>query len=127
MIDLLKQHLSNIGSIINDKSQSRRRGTELITSMIEIFANENKFKFEREIFLGLIRKTNDYKGLLDIIITKPDGTRYAIEIDSSNKRWSLEKLIHAHSIGYIPIWIRWRIKMKIEVPSFINLINLTGK
>ncbi|OHB50069.1 MAG: hypothetical protein A2Y10_14050 [Planctomycetes bacterium GWF2_41_51] len=124
MIKLLEQYLGSINESIYNKKRPRAEGTELITSVIQTFAKENQFGFEREVFLGLTRKTNDYKGLIDIIIIKPDGTRYAIEIDSSNKKWSLEKLIHAHNIGYVPVWIRWHTKIKIEIPKHINLINL---
>jgi len=127
MLKLLEEHLNNIDSIVYDKNQPRGDGTKLITAHIEKFANENHFKLELEVFIGLRRKTNDYRGLVDIIITRPDNTKYAIEIDSSNKKWSLEKLIYANSIGYIPIWIRWRTKIKIETPSNINLIDLTKR
>lgn len=124
MIDLLEKYLGSINEVIYDKNRPRTEGTYAITSAIQTFAKENQFGFEREVFLGMTRKTNDYRGLIDIIIIKPDGTRYAIEIDSSNKKWSLEKLIHAYNIGYVPVWIRWHTKIKIEIPSYINLINL---
>ena len=106
---------------------NRNRGTEFITSSIESFAHSQGWACEREVFLGLKRKTDGYKGLIDIIIKRPEGMPYAIEIDSSNKKWSLEKLLHAYRKGYVPIWIRWCTKINIKIPSVINLIDLTDK
>lgn len=77
------------------------------------------------MFLGLTRKSNGYKGFIDIVIRMPDGTEYAIEIDSSNKKWSIAKLLDAHKKGYVPIWIRWCTKININIPVVIKLIDLT--
>jgi hypothetical protein len=106
---------------------NRNKGTEFITSSIESFARGQGFMYEREVFLGLNRKTSGHKGLVDIVIKKPEGTGYAIEIDRGNKKWSLEKLLHAHSKGYVPIWVRWCTKINIRIPAVINLIDLTNK
>lgn len=125
MINLLEHCLKKVDLRPYGRG-GRNKGTELLTSTIENFASEQGFECEKEVFLGLTRKTNGYKGLIDVIITKPDGIRYAIEIDSGNKRWSLEKLLHSHSIGYIPIWVRWHTKIKIKIPSVVNLIDLTN-
>lgn len=126
MINLLKDYLKTI-----DWSLFRRGpkgpGTLLIVLSIDSFAHSQGFEYEKEVFLGLTRKTNNHKGYIDIIIKSPDGIKYAIEIDSSNKKWSLEKLLHAHSIGYVPIWVRWRVKININIPAIINLIDLTER
>jgi len=126
MIDLFEQCLKKI-DLSSCGRGYRDRGTELVTLSIENFAREQKFEIKKEVFLGLKRKKDGYKGFVDIIIKRPDGIRYAIEIDSSNKKWSLEKLLHAHSIGYVPIWIRWCAKVNMEIPAVINLIDLTNK
>jgi hypothetical protein len=126
MISLLEHCLREIDLSPYGRG-NRNRGTEFITSSIESFARSRGLACEREVFLGLNRKTDGYKGLIDVIIKRPEGMPYAIEIDSSNKRWSLEKLLHAHSIGYVPIWVRWCAKINIEIPTVINLIDLTDK
>jgi hypothetical protein len=126
MINLLEQNLKKIDLSLSSRG-SRGKGTELITSTIENFAREKKLECEKEVFLGLTRKTNGYKGLVDIIIRTPNGKQYAIEIDSSNKKWSLEKLLDAYKKGYVPIWVRWHSKIKINIPTVINLIDLTNK
>ena len=103
---------------------NRKKGTDLITSEICNFALKNGYKYSREVYLGLHRPTSNYAGYIDLTIVAQTN-RYAIEIDSSNKKWSLQKLLHAGTIGYIPIWVRWSVKIKMDVPKQINLIDLT--
>jgi hypothetical protein len=124
MLNLLKHCLREIDLSPYGRG-NRNKGTNLITSSIESFAQGRGWSCEREAFLGLSRKTSGLKGLVDIVIKSPEGIGYAIEIDSSNKKWSLEKLLHAHSIGYVPIWIRWCTKISIPIPTVVNLIDLT--
>jgi hypothetical protein len=126
MINLLEHCLKKI-DLSSCGRGNRNKGTELITSSIENFAREQRFECEKEVFLGLRRKIDGHKGFIDVIIRRPDGIRYAIEIDSSNKKWSLEKLLYAHSVGYVPIWVRWCAEINIQIPAVINLIDLTNK
>jgi hypothetical protein len=125
MIKLLEHCLKEI-DLSPFSRGSKNKGTEFITSSIENFAREQQFEFEKEVFLGLRRKTDGYKGLIDIIIKNKNEKKYAIEIDSSNKKWSLDKLLDAYKKGYVPIWVRWNAEINIKVPEVINLINLTG-
>jgi len=47
-------------------------------------------------------------GYVDVLITGEGGAvRLAIEIDSADKPWSLDKLRHAAAAGMRPIWVRW--------------------
>jgi hypothetical protein len=126
MIDLLEHCLKEIDLSPYGRG-NRNKGTEFITSSIESFARGRGLACEREVFLGLNRKTSGYKGLIDMVIKSTEGIGYAIEIDSSNKKWSLEKLLHAHSTGYVPIWVRWCAKINIQIPTVVNLIDLTDK
>jgi hypothetical protein len=126
MIDLLEHCLKKIDLNLCGRG-NRNKGTRLITSSIETFASEQKFECDKEVFLGLRRKIDGHKGLIDIIIKSPNGRQYAIEIDSSNKKWSLEKLFDAYKKGYVPIWVRWHTKINIDIPAIINLIDLTNK
>jgi len=126
MINLLEHCLKKI-DLSSYSRGSRNKGTELITSSIENFACEQRYKCEKEVFLGLRRKTDGHKGLVDIIIKSPNEKQYAIEIDSGNKKWSIDKLLHAYKIGYVPTWVRWNAKININMPAGINLIDLTNK
>ncbi len=126
MIDLLEHCLKKTD--LNSYGRGNRNGgTENITSSIENFVREQRLECEKEVFLGLRRKADGHKGLVDMIIKSSDGKQYAIEIDSSNKKWSLKKLLHAYNKGYVPIWVRWCSEININIPAVINLIDLTGK
>ncbi len=125
MINSLEHCLKKIDLSLCGRG-NRNKGTELLASSIENFACEQMCECEKEVFLGLRRKTDGYKGLIDIIIKSPNEKQYAIEIDSSNKKWSLEKLLHAQKTGYVPIWVRWCAKINIQIPTVINLIDLTN-
>ena len=47
-------------------------------------------------------------GFVDVIVLRqPDAPDLAIEIDSTDKPWSVDKLRHAAAAGMNPIWIRW--------------------
>jgi hypothetical protein len=64
-------------------------------------------------------------GYLDFILKK-DNDKYALEIDRGNKKWSLQKLVHSKSKGYKPIWVRWCVPVKMDIPEIVYLINLTN-
>ena len=47
-------------------------------------------------------------GFVDVIVKRgPDQRDLAIEIDSTDKPWSVAKLRHALAAGMHAIWIRW--------------------
>ena len=47
-------------------------------------------------------------GFVDVIVLRqPRAPDLAIEIDSTDKPWSVDKLRHAAAAGMHPIWIRW--------------------
>jgi hypothetical protein len=47
-------------------------------------------------------------GYVDVIVLRqPAAPDLAIEIDSTDKPWSVDKLRHAAAAGMHPIWIRW--------------------
>ena len=47
-------------------------------------------------------------GFVDVIVLRqPGAPDLAIEIDSTDKPWSVDKLRHAAAAGMHPIWIRW--------------------
>lgn len=48
------------------------------------------------------------RGFMDVVVLRgPGQPDLAIEIDSTDKRWSVDKLRHAAAAGMHPIWIRW--------------------
>lgn len=47
-------------------------------------------------------------GYLDVVVLRtPSLPDLAIEIDSADKPWSVDKLRHAAAAGMDPIWVRW--------------------
>lgn len=47
-------------------------------------------------------------GFVDVIVLRqPAAPDLAIEIDSTDKPWSVDKLRHAAAAGMHPVWIRW--------------------
>lgn len=47
-------------------------------------------------------------GFVDVIVLRgPALPDLAIEIDSADKPWSVDKLRHAAAAGMHPIWVRW--------------------
>jgi hypothetical protein len=47
-------------------------------------------------------------GFVDVMVLRqPAAPDIAIEIDSADKPWSVDKLRHAAAAGMQPIWVRW--------------------
>ena len=47
-------------------------------------------------------------GYVDVIVLRqPAAPDLAIEIDSVDKPWSVDKLRHAAAAGMDPVWVRW--------------------
>ena len=46
-------------------------------------------------------------GYIDVVVRRGDLPALAIEIDSGDKPWSLDKLRHAAVAGMHAIWVRW--------------------
>ena len=71
--------------------------------------------------------TTDFKaGHLDLFGLFPHLTSIAIELDRTNKLWSLDKLLCAHKeFGSLGVWIRWKGEVTVDVPSNISLIDLS--
>lgn len=123
-MDELNDYLGHL-DLTEFRRGNRNEGTKFLTAKVIEFSRRFGFSYQTEISLGLKRPTSDYWGYLDFVLEK-GNERFAIEIDSSNKKWSLQKLLHAHGLGYKAIWIRWCVPMRINVPNDVYLIDLTS-
>jgi hypothetical protein len=95
---------------------SKANGTHQLAGFIRSWAHSRNLVCEQEVHVGACRQLKKsgylYRGYLDFVIDR----RLAIEIDSTNKRWSLIKLEHAAQVGLAPVWIRWCSAQKLCVP-----------
>ena len=102
--------------------------TERITAAIERAATQAGARSEREVYAGRLPPRQGRRkqpGRLDCMVRERDGTTYAIEIDRENKLWSVDKLRHvADSVGWIPVWVRWREQIKVELPRDVLVIDM---
>ncbi|RKR91006.1 hypothetical protein BDK92_5390 [Micromonospora pisi] len=60
---------------------------------------------------------------LDVACARPDGPPLAIEIDRSNRRRSVEKLLAEAEAGRIPIWVRWGLRGFDPPPPPIQMLT----
>lgn len=124
LIDHLEIELQDYSSHIKLIEMGRAQGTERLTRFICNWARSYDLHCQREVHLGATRLLPKsgyfYKGYLDFVLSG----WLAIEIDSSNKHWSLNKLEHAAQIGLAAVWIRWYSAQKFCIPQGVRLIML---
>jgi hypothetical protein len=63
-------------------------------------------------------------GYVDVVVHRPGSTDLAIEIDSGDKPWSVDKLRHAAAAGMHAIWIRWGDEQWAGVYEDVDVIQL---
>jgi hypothetical protein len=127
LIDQLEIELHGYSSRMNLLALNKAQGTQRLTRFIHDWAHSRNLLCEKEVCLGatrtLVKSGYIYWGYLDFVIDE----WLAIEIDSSNKRWSLEKLEHAAHVGFVPVWIRWYSAQRFCVPPTVRLIMLPNR
>jgi hypothetical protein len=84
--------------------------TSRLTRRIVSWAGERGWvvRTEARVILPGRAGAGDRLGYVDaLVLRSPDGHDLAIEIDSTDKDWSLAKLRHAAAAGMRAVWIRW--------------------
>lgn len=84
--------------------------TRRITHAITCWAHERGWAARTEARVGVPDESEAGRrlGFVDVVIRRGgDGPDLAIEIDSADKPWSVNKLRHASAAGMRGIWIRW--------------------
>mgnify|MGYP000847671557 CR=1 FL=1 len=66
-------------------------------------------------------------GYVDVAVVHGDEVVLVVEIDRSDKRFSLTKLEYFFSNGSQAIWIRWGRATRIDIPIGIELIEIPIK
>lgn len=118
-LEKFQNYISNINI---ETTYPRFVGTKQLTDAICDYCIDRNIKYKKEVTFRIdelnLKKT---KMIIDIII----DNKIAIEIDSSNKIWSLEKLTILKTFGFIPVWVRWCAPVTIDIPKDIILIENT--
>jgi hypothetical protein len=67
----------------------------------------------------------DRHSVLDVACARPDGPPLAIEVDHTDRRRTVDKLIAEAAAGRVPIWVRWGTGGFREPPDPIRMVTLT--
>jgi hypothetical protein len=119
----LDRDLQYYAELISLPTMSRNSGTTFLSRFIREWSREHGLRCEGEVDIevDLDGWLNPRKGRLDFVI----DDYIAIEIDTSNKQWSLKKLEYSLDLGYFPVWIRWSYWGELfNMPPGIHLIVL---
>ncbi|MBF6215779.1 hypothetical protein IU487_32800 [Nocardia puris] len=108
---------------------SAREATALITEQTVRWAHANGWTVDLEREALIARRTGRrmYHGHLDVFCWRDDHLPcIAIEIDRSNKRWSVEKLLAEADTGNIALWVRWYGTTRIVLPNTVGLVDISA-
>ena len=62
--------------------------------------------------------------VLDVACARADGPPLAIEVDHSDRRRTVEKLLAEAEAGRVPIWVRWGAGPFREPPSPVRMVTV---
>jgi hypothetical protein len=62
--------------------------------------------------------------VLDIACARPDGPPLAIEIDHTDRRRTVDKLVAEAAAGRVPIWVRWGTGRFHAPPPPVRMVTL---
>lgn len=103
--------------------------TRVITDLVEQWGtgdDTGTWNSYFEVVPPFIPSTGSLCGHLDVVLTRPGSRDLVVEIDSTNKDRSMEKLLFAHRAGATAIWIRWRSGTVRHVPG-VYVIDLVAE
>jgi Sigma-70, region 4 len=114
-ISIAKQTSDDLRSFLKtlclDRVNNSRARTKVLTRAVVMWAERKGWIPASEVHLDYLSGRPEYpgrRGVVDLYIARPDRVRdLVVEIDSSNKRWSLAKLKCCAENGVEAIWIRW--------------------
>jgi hypothetical protein len=62
------------------------------------------------------------KSVLDVACARPDGPPLAVEVDHTDRRRTVEKLLAEAQAGRIPLWVRWGTGGFVAPPRPVRMI-----
>lgn len=94
------------------RAESTAAMTARITRTITQWAHGRGWTARTEARVGVAEAGSEAVGprlgYVDVVVRRNgEGPDLAIEIDSADKPWSVEKLRHAAVAGMQPVWVRW--------------------
>jgi hypothetical protein len=110
------------------KNIPRWMGSKRIRELIRKTCEDHDYQCIFSYPAGLI--TSDRRGFIECVCyagPKSAEELTAIEVDATNKQWSLEKLLVMKQRGFTPVWIRWNAVTTIPIPEDVFCINLTAE
>jgi uncharacterized UPF0146 family protein len=63
------------------------------------------------------------RSVLDVACARPDGPPIAIEVDHTDRRRTVEKLLAEAASGRVPLWVRWGTGRFAAPPAPIHLVT----
>jgi hypothetical protein len=108
-------------------SRTTREVTSDLTRLIVQWAIDQGWAARTEARIQLPVGAGERLGIVDVLIVRGDGEQgLAIEIDSADKPWSVDKLRYAAAAGMRPVWVRWGDDDWAVKHSDVDVIQLPG-
>ena len=118
--------LASVLFALRVEGRSTARMTAHITRQIVSWATARGWSPRTEARVHAPAAAGDARlGFVDVIVRRGSGVPdLAIEIDSADKPWSVDKLRHAAAAGMHAIWVRWGDEEWAGVYDDIDVIQL---
>jgi hypothetical protein len=124
LIDALHQRILTIPQALEQRHQ-----TSAITEELYRWCEREHSALSTEAKIGRIAYKSSGKmrnARVDAFVRTEMGALYAIEVDRTNKTWSVDKLLHCFSqYEAIPVWIRWRGEIVGHLPESIYVVDIS--
>ena len=115
---------------LDEGARSTSAVTALITREVAGWALAHGWSVRAEARVGVPSESvhDPRLGFVDVVVHRGgDAPHLAIEIDSTDKPWSLAKLRHAADAGMQAVWIRWGDEEWAGVYDDVDVIQLPAR
>jgi hypothetical protein len=99
--------------------------TDRIIASIVAWAEEQAWRVYRRApsVLPLPPPLERQHSVLDVACARPSGAPVAVEVDHTDRRRTVDKLVAEAAAGRIPIWVRWGTGRFAEPPPPVHLVT----
>ena len=117
-------------ALVTFRDLSRSAVTEHLTAQVVAWAEAHGFEARTEVE-AVATKRKPYGrniGVLDVLCTHRTGQQVAVEIDHTNKVWSIEKLAAEADNGKLAIWVKWGSPASLSlIPEKVGVVELAAE